>query len=487
MEPLGGPGLLKHEEGKALPSPVAQPFLDRQSVAAGLGNLLAVLVKKELVIEAFRRGTAQHPADPARDRHRVDEILARHFVVDTKGVPAHAPVRLPVELAVSSRDRDLGLRPVLVLEDDRSGGKIALQRWHEQDTSGRRRDRKERRVCLPAFLPQGRQHDRHHVVESLQNPNEGIIESTGTVHLRRAHELVVEAELVEERAEHRVIVFPETCVFRIEGVGGPGQGFAEMACHHLPVRDVLRHLAQAIHVVRIGKEARRDIRQQRESMAHHAGPGDFTEGSDMGQARWSVSGFEQHVALFRGPAAQLPDELACFLERPGLAVAGMLFKRHHDPVSRRRQVRANLFPGGIPCKVLANPNLSMPNMRSGQPLAAGSVAERPRHGLGEAASGPGPAPGEEQPLVLSRFPAGGIWPGVSSAFRMPSQAIMAPGSRPAGGASHRTGSPDRGRPDYGTARRTRSSRGLSGRARRRGHLRVRRCGPTSSPWRHGSV
>ncbi len=59
IESLGGARLLEHEERQALLRAVAQPFVDREAVAFRFGNLLAVIVEEEFVIEAFRRHAAQ--------------------------------------------------------------------------------------------------------------------------------------------------------------------------------------------------------------------------------------------------------------------------------------------------------------------------------------------------------------------------------------------------------------------------------------------
>src|SRR4051812_2454703 len=76
IEPLGRLRLAIHEERQALGPGIAQPFVDGEPVAARLGDLLAVLVEEELVVEAFRRRSAERAADLARELDRVDQILA---------------------------------------------------------------------------------------------------------------------------------------------------------------------------------------------------------------------------------------------------------------------------------------------------------------------------------------------------------------------------------------------------------------------------
>jgi hypothetical protein len=48
-----------HEERQRLRAGIAQPFVDGQAIAPGLGDLLALLVEKELVVEAFGRRAAK--------------------------------------------------------------------------------------------------------------------------------------------------------------------------------------------------------------------------------------------------------------------------------------------------------------------------------------------------------------------------------------------------------------------------------------------
>src|SRR5581483_9311105 len=55
--------LAVHEQRQTFWAGVAQPLLDGEAIALRLGNLLALLVEEELVVEAFRRLTAEHPAD----------------------------------------------------------------------------------------------------------------------------------------------------------------------------------------------------------------------------------------------------------------------------------------------------------------------------------------------------------------------------------------------------------------------------------------
>ena len=122
---LGLARLLVEEELQALGRAVAQPLLDREPVAARLADLLALLVEEELVGEVLGRHGTQHAADLAAEADRIDQVLARHLVVDLEGGPAHRPVGPPLQLAGAAGHRHLGQRAVLVLEDD--GAALGVQ------------------------------------------------------------------------------------------------------------------------------------------------------------------------------------------------------------------------------------------------------------------------------------------------------------------------------------------------------------------------
>src|SRR5437667_12072312 len=57
---------LIHKQRERLRARVAQPFLDGEPVTPRLGDLLALLVEEELVIETFRRRRADCARDLAR-------------------------------------------------------------------------------------------------------------------------------------------------------------------------------------------------------------------------------------------------------------------------------------------------------------------------------------------------------------------------------------------------------------------------------------
>src|SRR3546814_10743333 len=82
-----------------------------------------------------------------------------------------------------------------------------------------------------------------------------VIEPAADVIIGRGDEFVIEAEAIEEGAQHRVVVVRET-LMGAERIGDARQRLAEMLAEHLLVGDVVGHFAQPIHIVRESDEAR---------------------------------------------------------------------------------------------------------------------------------------------------------------------------------------------------------------------------------------
>ena len=204
---------------------------------------------------------------------------------------------------------------------DGAGRDVARLDRHLHDDPGLGVDRQEGRIGRGAFLAQGRQHDRHDLVEAGQHLEQGRVELAGAIGVGRGLELVVEAELVEEGAEPGVVM-PAERVMRAERVRHLGQRLAEMLRQQLLVRDIVRHLAQAVLIVREGDQPRRDgaVGQHLKGVTHHRGARDLAERADMRQTGRAVTGLEHHLLLAR--FLQPRDELLGFLERPGGRDAG---------------------------------------------------------------------------------------------------------------------------------------------------------------------
>jgi hypothetical protein len=173
---------------------------------------------------------------------------------------------------------------------------------------------------VPALLfAQRRQHDRHDLFQPLQHAQQRGVEASRGVVLGRACELVVEAEGVEEGAQPRIVVRAEA-LMRTERIGHARQRSAEMLLQHVLVRHIVRHLAQAVHVVGEGQQPRLDlvVGQHPKCVAHHGGARDLAEGADMRQPGRPVAGLEQHLVLWR--FLQPRDNLLRLLERPGVGL-----------------------------------------------------------------------------------------------------------------------------------------------------------------------
>src|SRR5947209_6617242 len=147
VQPLGRLRLAVHEQRQRFRRGVAQPFVDGEPIALGLGNLLALLVEEEFVVESFRRRAAERRADLARQFYGIDQVLARHFIVDGERDPAQRPVGLPLTLRVAAGDRRLNLLAGVGIDIvDGALGDIALDHRYLQYDARPRRDRQERRI-----------------------------------------------------------------------------------------------------------------------------------------------------------------------------------------------------------------------------------------------------------------------------------------------------------------------------------------------------
>ena len=196
-------------------------------------------------------------------------------------------------------------------------------------------DRQEGRIGRGALFAQRGQHDRLHRLEAGQHVQQRRVEPAGGVIFRRGREFVVEAEPVEKRAQHRVIMMREALELA-ERVRHLRQRLAEMMRQHLAVRHVVGHLAQAIHVIGEGEQPRRDavVRQHAKGVAHHGRARHLAEGADMRQARGAIARLEEHVGL--AGALDPSHEFPRFLERPGLRLHGSVKEGKRRGGGRRR-------------------------------------------------------------------------------------------------------------------------------------------------------
>jgi hypothetical protein len=118
---------------------------------------------------------------------------------------------------------------------------------------------------------------------ALERPAQRGVEAPRAIAFRRAHELVLEAEAVQERLETPVHVVAVT-LGRTVRIGNGGQRLVKMLGDPLPVGDVVGHGAQPVHVVGEGVKPRGPPRQAVEGLADQGGAKDLGEGADVRQA-----------------------------------------------------------------------------------------------------------------------------------------------------------------------------------------------------------
>ena len=337
-KPLRRLGLLVHEIAKALRRRVGQPFVDGQPVALRLRNLLPLLVQEQLIGEMLRLLAAQNLADAVIDRRIGAVILAVHLEIDTQRRPTRAEIGLPLQLHLPARHRQRPFAALFVVEGD---GMVLLVDMLDRDIKHPPRfrvDRQEAGIGLLTFLAQGRQHDLHDLLITLDRKPQRVVEPAGLVELGRRIELILKPERIQKPAQHGVVVVAKACVFA-EGIGDGGQGLLDIGLQQLLLRHVLRHLPHPVHVVGKADQPGRDVADDLEGAADHRRALHLAKGADMRQAGRAIAGLEQHMALFRGLLLVPFQNAARLLERPGFGIHGGVAQRRHD----------RTFPmGGIP-------------------------------------------------------------------------------------------------------------------------------------------
>ena len=195
---------------------------------------------------------------------------------------------------------------------------VAGHDGHLQHMAGDGIDGQERRVGGAAVGAEGGQDDAHHVVVMRQYPQQRRIEHAAGVALGRAQKLVIEPERIEESAQPGVVVGAKAAVCA-ERVAHLSQRLAQVFAQHFGVRNAVWHLAQPVHVVGKGDQARLHAGHQRfEGAADHGGAYHFAKGADVRQARRTITGLEDHRVAGRDAVRIARQHLAGFLERPGL-------------------------------------------------------------------------------------------------------------------------------------------------------------------------
>lgn len=226
-------------------------------------------------------------------------------------------VPLQLDLAAGDLKRGFG---AFVVEGDGAGLGVDMLHRHVEHAAALGRNRQERAVCRLALFAQRRQHHRHDLVVALGGAQQHRVELAGLVIIGRTGELVLEAEGVEEAAEHGVVVVAEAGVVAAERIGHRRERLVQVRFEEGAVRHVVGDLAHAVHVVGEAQQLRLDLAfgQYMEGVAYHGGARHFTEGADMRQAGWAVAGLEQDD-LGKFFAFVALDDLFGLFERPGFA------------------------------------------------------------------------------------------------------------------------------------------------------------------------
>ena len=319
---------------------IGQPLLDRDAIALGLGNLLALLVEKELVDELLRWLGAEDLADLRIDRRVGHVVLAEHLEVDAERRPAHAEIRLPLQLHMSARDRQR--RVLAILVDERHSTRLRINRLHRhvENATRRRRDRQEGRIGLAPFRPQRRQHHLHDVIVLLGGAQQHRVEPARLVQRRRRSKFILKAEAVEEGPQPRIHVCA-IALMRAEGIRHSRERHLHETVQLFRVRNSVRHLAHAVHVVRHADHPRLAMAagQRLERAAHHRCAHHFAERADVRQAGWAIARLEHNRRILGAPGLlELLDarlQLAGLFERPGFCSLRDIGEGHGKLLSDR--------------------------------------------------------------------------------------------------------------------------------------------------------
>ena len=377
VQTLGAVRCIEHELRQALRRGIAQPFLHRQAVALGLADLLGMLVEEQLICEAFRRLAAEDAADASRQANGIDQVLAGHLVVDIERIPSHCPVGLPLELTTPTLHGSfVRLAAFRITPGDGACRRIASIHRHLHHAARARMDRQDRRVGCAALRPECRQDDCHHLVVAFQHTDQRGIEPAGGVIFGRRREFIGEPERVQEGPEPCVVMCAEAFM-RSERIGDTCQRLAKVLRQQIAVRNVLRDLAQAIHVVAERDQTRWHAGERGERVPNPGCAGNFAKCPDMRQPRRAVAGLEQRLFLARRDEPS--DHLGRFLERPDLGNVCRVVANccSHPPEARNRRMpgqsqNINLSVGTAPlpdvtCCRRRNPHLRHPSGRLAWP------------------------------------------------------------------------------------------------------------------------
>ena len=321
MHPLGAARLGIHEQRQRFRAAIAEPFLDAETIAFRFGDFLAGGIKEQLVGNAVRRRAAHRAGDLRGLPYRIDQVLASHLVINAKDEPAHRPIGLPLQLAGAAGDSglDLGMGVGMKIGDG-----VALRMRGDdlglQHQSAVRTDRKERAVGGAAFLAKGRQHDIHDGIVIRQYAAQPVIKAAGAIAVGRADKFIVKAEGIKKRLKAGIVMRAKGGM-RAKRVANRCQRQSQIRFQSLAIRDIVRHLAKPVHIVRETDKPCCRAGHHLEGMPHHAGPHNLAKGAYMRQTGRAVACLEQHLAIMVH-AVEPFDQIARLGKGPGFRVAG---------------------------------------------------------------------------------------------------------------------------------------------------------------------
>ena len=186
---------------------------------------------------------------------------------------------------------------------------------HLHHHTGFRVNGQEGRIGGAAIRAECRQDHVQDLGVVFRHPQQCRIKLAGTVVIGRRCEFVLKAESIQKGAQPRVIMVPEAFMCA-EGIRNGRDWPPDMPGQHLLIRHIIRHLAQPIHVIAEGDQARRQARELREGMPDPACARHFAKGADMRQAGRAIARFKQ--SRFFAGSGQAGRDLARLLKGPSL-------------------------------------------------------------------------------------------------------------------------------------------------------------------------
>ncbi len=155
---------------------------------------------------------------------------------------------------------------------------------------------------------------------ALQNTQQRRIEPPGRIVIRRRSKFILKSSESRSARSRALLCAPKlSCV--PNGSGMRVNGLPKTPSQQLPVRHVVRHLAQPIHVVAKRDQTRRPPRQHAKGMTHPRRARHLAESADMRQPGRPIPGLEQRLILAR-PVPAGPATLAASSSGHAFRAAG---------------------------------------------------------------------------------------------------------------------------------------------------------------------